>query len=71
MKTFHNPVLLSEVLAVLEPKAGESYLDLTAGYAGHAEKILAITRNYKDSSLVDRDENSIKFLKDKFNDKTP
>ncbi|MBR3365591.1 16S rRNA (cytosine(1402)-N(4))-methyltransferase RsmH [Candidatus Saccharibacteria bacterium] len=71
MKTFHNPVLLSEVLAVLEPKAGESYLDLTAGYAGHAEKILAITRNYKDSSLVDRDENSIKFLKAKFNDKTP
>ena len=72
MKTFHNPVLLSEVLAVLKPQAGESYLDLTAGYAGHAEKILAITRNYKDSCLVDRDENSIEFLKTKFkNGETP
>ena len=66
MKTFHNPVLLSEVLAVLEPRAGESYLDLTAGYAGHAEKILAITQNYKDTCLIDRDENSINFLKAKY-----
>ena len=63
MKTFHNPVLLSEVLSGLAPKPGESYLDLTAGYAGHAERILAITQNYKDSYLVDRDENSIKYLK--------
>lgn len=66
MKTFHNPVLLSEVLAALEPRAGESYLDLTAGYAGHASQILAITRNYNDSVLVDRDENSINFLKAKY-----
>ncbi|MBR3177321.1 16S rRNA (cytosine(1402)-N(4))-methyltransferase RsmH [Candidatus Saccharibacteria bacterium] len=66
MKTFHNPVLLSEVLASLEPKPGESYLDLTAGYAGHADQILAITRNYKESVLVDRDENSIDFLKAKY-----
>ena len=63
MKTFHNPVLLSEVLSGLAPKPGESYLDLTAGYAGHAKRILAITQNYKDSYLVDRDENSIKYLK--------
>ena len=63
MKTFHNPVLLSEVVKVLNPKVGESYLDLTAGYAGHASQILAITRNYKNSCLVDRDENSINFLK--------
>lgn len=66
MKTFHNPVLLSEVLSCLAPKPGESYLDLTAGYAGHAERILAITQNYKDSCLVDRDENSIKYLKAKY-----
>lgn len=72
MKTFHNPVLLSEVLSVLAPSAGESYLDLTAGYAGHAERILAITRNYKNSVLVDRDENSIRFLKAKYqNDEAP
>ena len=66
METFHNPVLLSEVLQVLDPQAGETYLDLTAGYAGHAERILAITRNYKGSVLVDRDENAVKFLSGKF-----
>lgn len=66
METFHNPVLLSEVLRVLEPKTGESYLDLTAGYAGHASRILAITRNYKTSVLVDRDENAIQFLRAKY-----
>ncbi len=69
MEEFHKPVLLSEVLAVLEPKPGENYLDLTAGYAGHASEILAVTRNYKESVLVDRDENAIKVQKEKFKGK--
>lgn len=66
MKELHQPVLLSEVLAVLQPRAGESYLDLTAGYAGHASKILDVTQNYKEAVLVDRDENAIKVLREKF-----
>lgn len=66
MEELHKPVLWSEVLAVLEPRLGESYLDLTAGYAGHASKILDVTRNYKDSVLVDRDENAIRELERKF-----
>ncbi len=66
METLHNPVLLSEVMAQLQPKAGESYLDLTAGYAGHAQPILAVTRNYKDAVLVDRDEYAIRFLESKY-----
>lgn len=66
MEKLHNPVLLSEVLAGLQPKVGESYLDLTAGYGGHAEKILDVTQNYKDSVLVDRDEFAINYLKNKF-----
>lgn len=66
MEKQHIPVLLSEVLASLDPRPGESYLDLTAGYAGHASKILDVTRNYKDSILVDRDENAVKYLTDKF-----
>ena len=66
MKKLHIPVLLSEVLATLEPHPGESYLDLTAGYGGHASKILDVTRNYKDSVLVDRDEFAIEYLKREF-----
>ena len=66
MEKLHQPVLLTEVLEVLRPKPGESYLDLTAGYAGHASEILDVTRNYKDAVLVDRDQNAIKFLQEQF-----
>ena len=66
MKELHSPVLLSEVLAYLEPHPGEKYLDLTAGYGGHASKILDVTRQFKSSCLIDRDEFAIKYLKNKF-----
>jgi 16S rRNA (cytosine1402-N4)-methyltransferase len=64
----HIPVLLGEVLQYLNPKAEESYLDLTAGYAGHAEAVVEKTHAPQRAVLVDRDENSIKVLKDKFSD---
>ena len=66
MEKLHIPVLLSEVLAGLNPQPGESYLDLTAGYGGHASEILDATQNYKDSVLVDRDEFAVENLKQKF-----
>jgi 16S rRNA (cytosine1402-N4)-methyltransferase len=52
----HVPVLLDATVRALHPIQGESYLDLTAGYGGHAGAILAITENYADATLVDRDE---------------
>lgn len=58
----HEPVLLSEVLTFLAPQEGESYLDLTAGYAGHAQAILARTKAYEQSVLVDRDIEAITTL---------
>jgi len=69
MEKLHIPVLLSEVLAELHPRSGEKYLDLTAGYGGHAAEILDVTQNYKDSCLVDRDSYAYEYLKDKFKGK--
>jgi 16S rRNA (cytosine1402-N4)-methyltransferase len=60
----HVPVLLEAVLAQLNPATGESYLDLTAGYGGHASRILEMTGNYKESVLVDRDDYAISHLSD-------
>lgn len=59
----HVPVLFDAVLRELAPKAGESYLDLTAGYAGHARAVLELTTNDKESVLVDRDDYAIMHLK--------
>ena len=58
----HVPVLLDATLRELAPQAGESYLDLTAGYAGHAREVLNITKNDKESVLVDRDDYAIAHL---------
>ncbi len=58
----HVPVLFDAVLRELAPKVGESYLDLTAGYAGHASAVLDITKADKESVLVDRDEYAIAHL---------
>ncbi len=64
----HVPVLLESTLTLLQPTKGESYLDLTAGYGGHAREFLAQTENYADSVLVDRDDYAIERLKS-FSDK--
>ena len=66
MEKLHIPVLLPEVMANLSPQPGEKYLDLTAGYGGHAKSILDVTLNYKDSVLVDRDDFAIEHLEAKF-----
>lgn len=66
MEEHHKPVLLSEVMLELSPQKGENYLDLTAGFAGHASSILDVTQNYKDSTLVDRDQYAIDYLTEKF-----
>src|SRR5688500_17461041 len=58
----HVPVLLDAALDIMHPNQGESYLDLTAGYGGHAGAFLARTENFTDSVLVDRDEYAIEQL---------
>ena len=61
----HTPVLLDAVLRYLTPAKGESYLDLTAGYGGHAAAITQITGAEKSAVLVDRDQRAIDVLKDR------
>ena len=58
----HVPVLLDATLDQLQPIQGENYLDLTAGYGGHASRVLDKTQNYSDSVLVDRDDYAIRHL---------
>ncbi len=64
--SLHIPVLLDEVLDVLRPKTDESYLDLTAGYGGHAAVVLERTRSIESAVLVDRDENAVSVLQGRF-----
>ena len=71
MNEVHIPVLLSDVLKYLQPAEGETYLDLTAGYGGHADKILEVTRNYKGAVLNDRDQNAMNFLEAKYQEVKP
>ena len=58
----HIPVLLDATLTALDPRGGESYLDLTAGFGGHAGEVLKRTENFKESVLVDRDDYAIEHL---------
>ena len=62
----HIPVMQDEVLTFLDPKEKEHYLDLTAGYGGHASLILERTLSAAGSVLVDRDEMAVTQLKTKF-----
>ncbi|HEX8227593.1 MAG TPA: 16S rRNA (cytosine(1402)-N(4))-methyltransferase RsmH [Candidatus Saccharimonadales bacterium] len=62
----HIPVLLESVLHYLDPQPGDSYLDLTAGYGGHASRILGRTGSPEKSVLVDRDSKAIRELQARF-----
>jgi 16S rRNA (cytosine1402-N4)-methyltransferase len=61
--TIHTPVLLEAVLRLADPLAGESYLDVTAGYGGHARAILERTTAPAKAVLVDRDMAAIEALR--------
>ncbi len=71
MNEVHIPVLLSSTIEYLAPKPGESYLDLTAGYGGHADKILEVTQDYNAAVLNDRDQNAIDYLNAKYREVKP
>jgi len=65
-KNIHEPVLLDAVLQYLNARPGNSYLDTTAGYGGHAKAILARTLKPSLAALVDRDNAAIEELTRQF-----
>lgn len=62
----HTPVLVQEVLTYLSPARGDRYLDLTAGYGGHASAIAEAAGQLSEMTLVDRDSQATEALTDKF-----
>ena len=60
----HVPVLYDVVERLLAPQLGETYLDLTAGYGGHASMIRSNlgASNTASITLVDRDQYAIDSL---------
>lgn len=64
----HQPVLLEAVLRLLAPQPQERYLDITAGYGGHADAIIAATgpSSSGEHILIDRDAEAIGQLKQRF-----
>lgn len=62
----HVPVLLDETVLALAPKKGDRYLDLTAGYGGHAAEVIKAIGDESLATLVDRDSFAVEKLKDRF-----
>jgi len=58
--------MLEQVMEFLAPKPGDSYLDLTAGYGGHAQEVMAITGKPDLAVLVDRDQSVVQGLEKLF-----
>lgn len=65
-EVLHVPVLLEETVRRLNPKKGDRYLDLTAGYGGHAEEVVKLIDDESLATLVDRDPFAVGKLKLKF-----
>lgn len=63
-KNKHIPVMLHEVVSYLNPQVGESYIDMTAGYGGHASAVLSRTNG--SAVLIDRDVEAVDHLKSLF-----
>ena len=69
-KTLHYPVLLNEVINIITPQNGGTFIDCTFGQGGYSKKIL----EYPNTKVIaiDRDENSLQIasdLKKKFEDR--
>lgn len=65
MSFTHKPVMMEEVMGAMDVENPSVYLDLTSGGGGHAEAIIAKFPSVR-AVLLDRDEDAVKHLKEKF-----
>ena len=69
-KNLHYPVLLNEVINIITPQNGGTFIDCTFGQGGYSKKIL----EYPNTKVIaiDRDKNSLQIASDfkkKFEDR--
>jgi len=65
----HIPVLLKEVLEILEPKPGGVYVDATIGLGGHSENIVKFIGSGGRLIGIDRDDESLKMAEKRLSDR--
>jgi 16S rRNA (cytosine1402-N4)-methyltransferase len=61
----HQSVMISEVVAALQPRAGGAYLDCTAGGGGHSEAILEASSPTGRLFACDRDASAVKATRER------
>lgn len=61
----HLPVLLEETIAILRPRTGGRYLDVTVGLGGHAEALLVESAPAGYLCGIDRDAETLVLAKDR------
>ena len=62
----HHPVLLNEVLTLLDVQAGDTVMDATIGYAGHSEHFVKAMGQTGFLLGIDQDQTAIKFCQKMF-----
>ena len=66
MPEYHRPVLVNEVLTLLDPREGGVFLDATLGGGGHAEELLKRIGPSGRLIGIDRDSEAIDFARKRF-----
>lgn len=59
MKIYHTPVLINEVINLLDIKKEDIVMDCTAGEGGHSEKILSLISKFGHLYCIDRDKETL------------
>jgi len=69
--TIHKPVLVKEVLELLEPSKNQNFIDCTLGAGGHTKALLDLTKPNGKVLAIDWDENAIDVAKESLKQYSP